>query len=217
LLRYDEELLVDGSGQPLAADIRSVETWQEFGWGVFSAAATHALFHRNRRFQPDLNRNQFESKLREFVQARLDRGQRLWRLLRSRDPADERVRTITFASDNVSTPLKGVMSGNQLKREAHFTAGAVAKIAPRLYTRITAPGDGYISTDDVLNTSSGSELVRDRTAVPAGNYVFMAPCKGHRYLLQNDAILANLSNHLAHAPPVPAVTMYHRQLSGVSL
>ncbi len=161
MLPFDEGRAVDDEGRAIDLDLTDVETWRERAWGPFL---------------PDAVRDQDPSRVEAFLAKCLGRARRLWELLRERHPSDERVRTRTYAVCNVRTLTKLVLA----KDGRTFASDEeVARHCPGLLARVTSPGDGYVSIEDVRRHMPGSDLL---------------PVEGcsHRHLYRNDEVLADL-------------------------
>lgn len=168
MLPFDEDRAVDEEGRPMDVDLGGVETWRMHAWGPF---------------QPEALREQDPARVEEFLAKCLRRARRLWELLRERHPSDERVRTHTYTVRDARTLTKLVLAGGR----TFASDEEVARHCPGLLARVTSPGDGYVSLEDVRRLMPGNDLLS------------VARCS-HRHLYRNDEVLADLIRNLEGEP-----------------
>jgi pimeloyl-ACP methyl ester carboxylesterase len=192
LLRFAPGLVIDESGREVALDMASADTWKDLRLGPFRPATFRALHARARRHAPGLRRGQMLGAVERFLAERLQRSRRLGDLLGAPDAADRAVRTVTYATRSRETLCRMVLSGHNGRRRLVSTHRAVRRRYPELAGRVTAPGDRYVTFDDVLRTIHHRKIVTDPHETPEDSYVFVTDSGSHRKLFRTHGVLTNL-------------------------
>jgi len=208
LLPYDADQAVDQEGRTIPLDLSDVETWKAFSWGPLNPRVLDRLCRAARRKAQGLDRAEVGSRLEHFLRACLERGKRLWELLQDPHPTDARVRTVTYAVRNTRTLTRLVLAreGDSVKTVA--TDEEVARRWPRLLSTVTAPGDGYVTFEELRRQTPTQVVATDPQHVPEGSYLLAVEDCSHRLLYKKEEVLTNLLRNLCSRPvPAPGVAL----------
>lgn len=196
LLPYDVDRAVDQEGRTVPLDLSDVATWTAYSWGPFNPRGLYPLCRGTLRSAPRLDPAEFWSRLERFLRACLERGKGLWELLQVPHPIDARVRTVTYAVRNTRTLTRLVLArkGDSVRTVA--TDEGVARRWPRLLPAVTAPGDGYVTFEELRRLAPTEVVVTDPEQVPEGSYLLAVVDCSHRFLYKKEEVLTNLLRNL---------------------
>jgi pimeloyl-ACP methyl ester carboxylesterase len=141
LLPYASKDALGADGTTSEVDLSDVHVWTAKGWGPFQP-------HTLARLDPKA----VEDRLREW----LSRGRAVWNLLEESSPIDRQVRTITYSVTDQPTLWRLVIDRDG---QPLASAEAVKRRAPALLPSVTAPGDQYVTIDQIRRHCDGTELV----------------------------------------------------------
>lgn len=201
LLRFDSDLIVNNKAQPITLDLTDVATWKTLNWGPFSPAAFEALYKRAKLHVPGLGRADMVSLVEMFLEKNLSHARRVWENLCKPHPMDDQVRTVTYTSQNRPTLHKLVLVSNGKGKRLLSTERQVIRELPELIPKVFAPGDEYVTFNQVEKQSSYDHVTTDPNEIPDGSYILVVHSRNHRELIKTDQVLTNILLNLLRRDP----------------
>ncbi len=179
-------VFADSSGAPVHLDLYDPDTWERWGWSVFSPETQRRIARRLDDDDAALKRR--NAQMRSFLEGRL-RNARLFReALDAPEPEEARVQYHAFGGDCLSTRKAAIVAQRHGEPELLFdddqirSAAARDRVAAVLY----APGDGVVTTQSLLGVSGGA----DREHVNLDSSFFV--CGQHGVLTNHPEFQDNL-------------------------
>lgn len=180
---YRQDLFVDGAGEPMAVDIFDPESWQRYGWAIWSPRAKHSLAKRkpsDALFGTPDQRSRHLAKM-------LDRGQRLHGMLADGGPVAPETRYHLIQNVAWETPSQAVLSqGEDGAWHLGVTGDKALRKQPALHTKVTALGDGHATRASQLHLGAAERaaMAGEVFAVVAGHFETILQPAAHDHLIE---------------------------------
>jgi pimeloyl-ACP methyl ester carboxylesterase len=192
LLRFDSDLIVDSKAQPVMLDLSDISTWKTLKLGPFLPTSFEALYKRAKLHAPRLGRAAMVSAVEIFLEKNLHRARSAWENLCKPHPIDDQVRTVTYASQNRPTMTKLVLVSDGKGERLLSTERQLIRELPELISKVIAPGDEYVTFNEVKKQSSYQTVTTDPNEISEGSYILVVNSRNHRELIKTDQVLTNI-------------------------
>jgi hypothetical protein len=142
---YREDLFLDQEGRPLDVDLFEAESWERYGWSVFSKKSRRRL---ERRGRDDLFGD--EAIRRVYLQSMLDRAVRFHRMLATDPVGSGKVVYYLIQNGRLETPARALLVKQGGRWRTLFTGDPELERDPRLQSPATGRGDGHATVESQL-------------------------------------------------------------------
>jgi hypothetical protein len=201
-----QEVLLDGAGKALVADLFDPGTWERFGWSVFDpermeARRREAIRRHGRAGAGARLAGEMET-LRAFLGSALGRAARLARAIEAGGGAPGPVRAVAFGGDCLPTPARAVILHDGIRHRTHFVPGTLPRALrrPGLEALMMEPGDGSVTRASLMGVHTGPPGSTPEAVEPLQLHSATFLCEGHRRLTENITFQDNLLHVLLERP-----------------
>ncbi len=163
-----KDLFFDRQGESLPVDLFNPQMWREYGWSIFGKAETARVAKRGRS---DLFGNAQE-RFRYLAQ-RLDRSQRLHRLLQIESPWFPNVDYYRLENQSVPTVDRALLTQQDGVWQTVFPEDDLIQDDPLLFELATVPGDGHATLASQRYLSGQESAAMKGTAMVEGGHFEM--------------------------------------------
>jgi hypothetical protein len=174
-------MFVDEDGEILDVDLYDPESWETYGWSIFSAKAEKRLAGK-----PDAGLFGDEPARRAFLARHLDRGRRMHRLLAADVPELGASRYYMVQNAYRPTDTRAVLVRRKGRWRTLFLRDKPVRKDDYLMTLVAEPGDGHATVESQMSLSPQERqaLVHPPVLVDALHRLVVLREATHRYILK---------------------------------
>jgi hypothetical protein len=206
---YRQDLFLDAAGEPLAVDLFAAESWQQYGWSVFSPRVARRL---ERSGQGDLFGDAAER--RSYLARALDRARRFHQQLRRDIHGFGGVRYYLIQDVDNETPERAILTRHRDGWRTRFPGDRWLRRRPRLEGLLLGWGDGHAAVESQrwMAPQELKALAAEPARVDGDHFELILAPAAQRWLLRyladsgrNAALPVATSNNRRFGPPSGAM------------